>query len=146
MRKIDTKFGTIYIEDLEYDRHRTNWREEEDRIKIFDSDERYCDYWSMDTIIENAEYDQKTLEEEYEWIIEHYENADSLDCICPDMCYATKSFKEMYIYMCIAGYFDEDRRKNILQALDNDDLTDDFLLSNEWVNHIGDYYILVSEY
>ena len=34
MRKIKTNFGTLYVEFF-------NNREEEDRIKVFDSDKRY---------------------------------------------------------------------------------------------------------
>ena len=51
MKEIKTKFGTIYIEEWEFDRHKPWQREEEDRIKIFDSNENYLDHFSADSIV-----------------------------------------------------------------------------------------------
>ena len=63
MKAIETKFGTIYIEEWEYDRHKPWQREEEDRVKIFDSNENYIDYLSAELVEENAEYDEAKNEQ-----------------------------------------------------------------------------------
>lgn len=46
--KVATKFGNIYIEQP-----RAEYREEEDRIKIFDSKKRYIDYIPVDGMEED---------------------------------------------------------------------------------------------
>ena len=68
MREINTKWGKIYIEDYEFDRHKPYQREEEDRIKLFDSDQNYLDY-----------YDADMTREEYDDIIDGIENAEEID-------------------------------------------------------------------
>lgn len=147
MKQLCTPLGTIYIEDLEYDRHNPAMREEEDRIKIFDSLERYLDYFSIDTLVDNANAEGITLEEMYEKLCNYYENVDSLSEIFPDnIIFATTSLKEMYIYMLANDYFDDDLKHNIGNFTSIGDLTDDYLLSNEFVNVVGGYYVLVSEY
>ena len=147
MKAINTKFGTIYIEDLEYDHHNPAGREEEDRIKILDSLERYMDYVSLDTLVDHAYVDGITQEESYNRLCKFYENAEHLNDIFPDnIMFATKSWKEMYVYMLANDYFDDDMKQKISRAVWAEDLTDDYLISNELVNVVGDYYVLVSEY
>lgn len=145
MKQLCTPLGTIYIEDLEYDHHNPAGREEEDRIKIFDSLERYLDYFSIDTLVDNANAEGITLEEMYEKLCNYYENADSLSDIFPDnLIFATQSCKDMYIYMLANDYFDDDLKHRISRFIE--DLTDDYLISNEFINVVGGYYVLVSEY
>lgn len=47
MRKINTKLGEIYIEEI-------GSRAEKDRVKIYDSDDKYLEYWGVDTIEDYA--------------------------------------------------------------------------------------------
>ena len=63
MKQINTKFGTLYIEEWEFDRHKPWQREEEDRVKIFDSNENYIDHLSAELVEENAEYEHITPQE-----------------------------------------------------------------------------------
>lgn len=56
MKEIKTKFGKLYIEDFEYDRHKPWIREEEDRIKLYDSKGRYFDYFPMTETVTKEEY------------------------------------------------------------------------------------------
>lgn len=65
LNEIKTQFGTIYIESLAYP------REEEERIKIYDSDKKYIDYFSVETLQNYADELHKetnetwTIEKEY---------------------------------------------------------------------------------
>ena len=146
MRKIDTKFGTIYIEDLEYDHHNPAGREEEDRVKTFDSLERYLDYWHIDTLLSFAENESTTLEEEYQKLIRWYENANKLEALCPEIRYATNDVEKMALFM-YADY-DLDIEASELVAMistKNRKGIEELVLSNDFINKIGDWYILIEE-
>lgn len=147
MKAINTKFGTIYIEDLEYDRHRPAWREEEDRIKVFDSNENYMDHWTIECLEEFARSDNKTLEEVYQDVIHKYEEADNLDEICPDIRFATDDLEKFVLFMSVDGYL-EVRESKIIDAIFDDDQEElkRFITDNEFVNKIGDTYLLIEEY
>lgn len=60
MKKIETSFGTLYIEE-------ENDREETHRIKIFDSEMRYFDYYSLDYLEEGMTI-SAFVEEQAKWI------------------------------------------------------------------------------
>lgn len=148
MKEIKTKFGTIYIEDLEYDRHCPAMREEEDRIKIFDSDERYMDDWTMDSLYDEVQATGKTLEEVYQEIIRKYEEADNLDAICPDIRFQTTDLEKFVLFAEVDGYL-EVRESHIIDAMFSSDGKETllgYIKDHEWVNRIGDYYLLIEEY
>lgn len=148
MKAIDTKFGTIYIEDLEYDRHCPAMREEEDRIKIFDSDERYMDCWTIDSLVDQADCEHKTLEEVYQDIIVRYEQANSLDAICPDIRFETEDLEKFVLFMEVDGYL-EVRESHIIDAMFSSNGKETllgFIKDHEWVNRIGNTYLLIEEY
>ena len=147
MKQINTKFGTIYIEDLEYDRHCPAMREEEDRIKVFDSNENYMDCWTIECLEEFAKSDDKTLEEVYQDIIHKYEEADNLDEICPDIRFITDDLEKFILFMSVDGYL-EVRESKIIDAIFDDDQEElkRFITDNEWVNKIGNTYLLIEQY
>lgn len=138
MKQIDTKCGTLYIEEWEFDRHKPWQREEEDRIKIFDSNERYLDYLSAELVEENAEYEHITPQE----LLDQHANKlasastieDLLDMLDVEYDFITTSIEALIIY------FEE------AHDCDSEPPTKEEILNNEWVNKIGDYYIVVSEY
>lgn len=66
LNKVDTKFGTIYIESLNAN------REEPERIKIYDSDVKYIDYFSVEHLQSCADAQGITLEEEYAIRIQNF--------------------------------------------------------------------------
>lgn len=147
MKAINTKFGTIYIEDLEYDRHCPAMREEEDRIKIFDSLGRYLDYWSMECLEDFVESENKTLEEAYQDIFRRYEDADNLSTFCPDIRYATNDAEKMALFMQADYDLDIDGRELVAMIFTkNSKKLEELVLSNDFVNKIGDWYILIEEY
>jgi hypothetical protein len=148
MKEIKTKFGVIYIEDLEYDHHRPTMREEEDRIKIFDSDMRYMDYWSMETLYEQADMTNQSLEAVYEEIIKRYERADSLDAICPDIRYENTDIEKFVLFMVVDGSL-EVRESHVIDAMFSPNSREtllSFIKDHEWVNRIGNYYLAIEEY
>lgn len=126
MRKINNNYlGTFYIEELEN-------REEQDRVKLYDSDEKYLEYLP----IERYDDADPTEEEQYQGYIEMLE-----------------SFKNVLYLMdwlvCRCEFIgDKDQTIKYLHEELNWDLpSEDYNpLDNEWVNRIGDIYIVISEY
>lgn len=146
MRAINTKFGTIYIEELEYDRHCPAMREEIDRIKVYDSLERYMDCWTMDYFMGEMEYDGRTEQEVYQHLIDMYEKTNHLDTICPDVRFATDDIVKFALFMKVDEYLDIADRDLITMIFHNPAKLEELVLENDYVNKIGDTYLLIEEY
>lgn len=131
MKELETPYGKLYIEDLEYDRHKPSQREEEDRIKIFDSNENYLDYFDVDSIIYDAHakgIKPAELLANYKKIIIDCKNPEELfDVLGINYELITKNRQE------VVNYF-------LSYSTENFDIE-----NNEWINKIGDYYVVVSE-
>ena len=136
MKQINTKFGTLYIEEWEFDCHKPLQREEEDRVKIFDSNKNCIDYESAELVEENAEYEHITPQELLDKHASKLANAktieDLLDMLDIDYEFVgTKDETIAYLH------------NELNWDLPSEDYNP---LDNEWVNKIGDYYIVVSDY
>ena len=124
MRKINNKNinGKFYIENFDE-------REEKDRVKIYDSDENYLDYLPL-------EEDDTPIEEQYNNYVEMLEQF--------------KTIEEMMDWLVCDCEFigNKDRTIEYLHKELNWDLPSENYnpLDNEWVNRIGDTYIVVSDY
>ena len=127
MRKINNKNinGKFYIENFDE-------REEQDRIKIYDSDENYLDYLPLEQI----DVDDAPIEEQYNNYVEMLESF--------------KTIEELMDWLVCDCEFigNKDRTIEYLHKELNWDLPSENYnpLDNEWVNRIGDTYIVVSEY
>ena len=126
MRKINNNYlGTFYIEELEN-------REEQDRVKLYDSDEKYLEYLP----IERYDDSDPTEEEQYQGYIEMLESF--------------KTVPDLMEWLVSSWEFigDKDQTIKYLHEELNWDLpSEDYNpLDNEWVNRIGDIYVVVSEY
>ena len=126
MRKINNKYlGNFYIEELEN-------REEQDRVKLYDSDEKYLDYLPL----ERYDNFDPTEEEQYQGYIEMLESF--------------KTVPDLMEWLVSSWEFigDKDQTIEYLHEELNWDLpSEDYNpLDNEWVNRIGDIYIVISEY
>ena len=126
MRKINNNYlGTFYIEELEN-------REEQDRVKLYDSDENYLDYLPL----ERYDDTDPTEEEQYQGYIEMLESF--------------KTVPDLMEWLVSSWEFigDKDQTIKYLHEALNWDLPSENYnpLDNEWVNRIGDTYIIVSEY
>lgn len=116
--------GKFYIENFDE-------REEKDRVKIYDSDENYLDYLPLDQIDVN----DTPIEEQYNNYIEMLEGfktiEEMMDWLVCD-CEFIGDKEEMIDYL-------HDELNWELPSEDYDPL------KNEWINRIGDIYILISE-
>lgn len=124
MRKINNNYlGTFYIEELEN-------REEQDRVKLYDSDEKYLEYLP----IERYDDTDPTLEEQYNGYVEMLEGFKTV----PDL---------MDWLVCDCDFIGS-KLDAIKYVLTEWNLPDDECdpLDSEWVNRIGDVYIVISEY
>ena len=126
MRKINNNYlGTFYIEELEN-------REEQDRVKLYDSDENYLDYLPL----ERYDDTDPTFEEQYQDYVEMLENF--------------KTVPDLMEWLVSSWEFigDKDQTIKYLHEELNWDLqSEDYTpLDSEWVNRIGDIYIVISEY
>lgn len=117
--------GNFFIENFDE-------REEQDRVKIYDSDENYLDYLPLDQI----DVDDTPIEEQYNNYIEMLESF--------------KTIEEMMDWLVCDCEFigNKDRTIEYLHKELNWDLPSENYnpLDNEWVNRIGDTYIVVSDY
>ena len=136
MKQINTKFGILYIEEWEFDRHKPWQREEEDRVKIFDSNKNYLDHFSAEMVEEDAEHDNVTPQELLD------QRASKLATF--------NTIKELLDWLGVDYEFVGTKEETIAylhNELNWDLPSEDYNpLDNEWVNKIGDYYIVVSEY
>ena len=126
MRKINNKYlGNFYIEELEN-------REEQDRVKLYDSDENYLDYLPL----ERYDDTDPTFEEQYQGYIEMLESF--------------KNVPDLIEWLVSSWEFigDKDQTIKYLHEELNWDLpSEDYNpLANDWVNRIGDIYIVISQY
>ena len=125
MRKINNKNinGNFFIENFDE-------REEQDRIKIYDSDKNYLDYLPLDQI----DVDDTPIEEQYNNYIEMLESF--------------KTIEEMMDWLVCDCEFIGKKSEAIKYVLTEWNLPDEETdpLDNEWVNRIGDTYIIVSDY
>lgn len=112
--------GKFYIENFDE-------REEEDRVKIYDSDENYLDYLPI-------EEDDTPIEEQYNNYVEILESF--------------KTIEEMMDWLVCDCEFIGKKSEAIKYVLTEWNLPDEETdpLDSEWVNRIGDTYIIVSEY
>jgi hypothetical protein len=124
MRKINNKNinGNFFIENFDE-------REEKDRVKIYDSDENYLDYLPI-------EEDDTPIEEQYNHYVEMLESFKTIEVLldwlnCDYEFCGTKKETIQYLH----------------EELNWDLPSKDYNpLDNEWVNRIGNIYIVVSEY
>lgn len=128
LRDIKTPIGTIYIEHF-------SQREEDERIKIYDSNKEYLDYISMDTIIDWAEdhcCDYITIFEEY---IKCFEKCTNVEKLFGRL--GIKYIEYSVEWKIVADKLVEDSEHQINSVME--------LLDNDFINQIGDYYIYISE-
>ena len=136
MTSIETKFGTIYIEDWVFDCHDdVIYREEDDKVRIYDTNINYLDYLSTELVEANASICCLTPQELLDRHADKLENAETIEDLLDmlDIEYEFVGTKDETI-----AYLHD--------VLNWDLPSDDYSpLDNEWINKIGDYYIVVCE-
>ena len=126
MRKINNvNLGDLYIEEF-------GNREEQDRIKLYDSDFNYLDYLPL----ERYDDEDPTFEEQYEGYIERLEEFETVNDLV-----------DWLVCDCEFIGNKEDAIKYLHEELNWDLPNEEYNpLDNEWVNRIGDVYIVICEY
>lgn len=128
LREVKTPVGIIHIENFFF-------REEDERIKIYDSDKKYLDYISMDTIMDWSEKYHcscVTILEEY---IKYLEKCSTVEKLFEGL--GVKCIEYSVEWKVVADKLVEDSEHQINSVIE--------LLDNDFVNQIGDYYIYISE-
>lgn len=129
MRKLckinNVNLGDFYIEEL-------NNREERDRVNLFDSDFNYLDYLPLERYDDwNPTF--KEQYDEYVKVLEEFKTVpelmDWLVCDCDFIGGKDETIEFLH--------------KELNWELPSEDYNP---LDNEWVNRIGDIYVVVSEY
>ena len=123
--KIESKAGIMFVEKV-------GEQEESERIKVYDSNGRYLDYFSVESIAEAANTDNITLEEEYEKYISRLSKCETAEEV-------------VNILGTNTEIIETDETKFVKKLADfviDDDYDID---NNECVNVIGEYYILIKE-
>lgn len=119
LNPVKTKFGMISIETLMYP------RSEEDRIKIYDSDDKYFDYFSVETLCNSACEMETTIEEEYAARLKAFREADT--------------FEDLVLLLTTDYIKTTDNPLELEREL-NTTVSD-----NDYVNRIGNHYVLMKE-
>ena len=127
LNQVQTKFGLISIETLTYP------REEEDRIKVYDSDDRYLDYFYVEQLYESACEMKTTLEEEYATRLRQIRNAETIDDLIATITADAVDWSDNpLVFAKILDIHHEDKEELFHKIVDND-----------YINRIGNYYILM---
>lgn len=133
LRELNTPFGKMYIEPWEWHKNNKYPYHCSDRITLYDSHKDYFDYFTI-SYFEDGE---ETPEEEYEKLCRFIESG------CETIC-----FKEFVDWFCIDYDYagpDKEAAANALSDGFPQLLLPDEVETNEYVNHIGDNYIVVSD-
>lgn len=135
MKKIETKFGILYLEE-------ENDEREKDRIKIYDSEMRYFDYYNLEYIDEGQTITE-FVEETAKWIADRKSLDDLLEGLGIDSYSNSEDWTDLLedMYNGTANLIDG----KWIDSTDGSEITEQKVMENEWVNKIGDTYILVCE-
>lgn len=136
MKKIETKFGILYLEE-------ENDEREKDRIKIYDSEMRYFDYYNLEYLDEDQTI-TGFVEEMAEWILKCKSLDDLLDGLGIDSYSVSEDWTDLLedMYNGAAKLIDG----KWIDSTDGSEITEQTVMGNEWVNKVGNTYILVCEY
>lgn len=128
LREIKTPLGIVYIENILF-------REEDERVKIYDSNKKYLDYISMETIFDGAEDHHCSFITIFEEYIKYLGKCSTVEKLFEGL--GIKCVEYSVEWKVIADKLVEDSEHQINSVME--------LLDNDFVNQIGDYYIYISE-
>lgn len=132
LAEIKTKFGSIYIEEL------NSKREEEERIKIFDTNKEYMDYFSVEELQNAADEMKHSLRWEYCTRISNFEKAETIEDLT-QLIYCGVGIN------LITKNWVEGAESLGLKVDENPPRASHDFFNNEYVNRIGDYYVILSD-
>lgn len=133
LRELNTPFGKLYIEPWEWHLNNKFSYDSPDHITIYDSHKDYLDRYPLDYF----DVEERSAEEEYEEFCHMLELGAEKETIYDFMDW-------LGVMMIYAG----DNKEEAADALSDgcpDELLPNELETNEYVNHVGDNYIVVSD-
>lgn len=137
MIELKTKIGSLYCEN-------PNGREEETRLKIYDSKERYFDYFTIESILDTYSTIEEFIEDMKKSLAELSSAEKILDYFGVDAWSASVEWTDLLEDMYGGDGF-EYKSGKIYNTKDCSEITLETILDNEYVNIIGDTYIFVCE-
>lgn len=143
MRELTTKFGTLYIEEP------NDHRADEDRYVIEDSQHRWFDYFSTESV-EKSWGDYETF---YKFLQEGFANLktpdDLLDYLGIDAYTSSEKWEDLLEDMYGEGeyFWDEETQTHYTETEDGKKITitEETVLDNDYVNIVGNWYILICD-
>lgn len=143
MRELTTKFGTLYIEEP------SDCRADEDRYVIEDSKRRWFDYFTAESVEESWGDYENFYNELKEKFVTFEKPDDILDYLGIDAYTISKNWEDLLEDMYELGdYFWDEKTQTYYTKAENGQrttITEEFILNNEYVNVIGEWYILVCD-
>ena len=138
--KIETKYGSFYIEDEIY-------RQEEDRIQLFDSLGRWLDYFTIECIEETWGGSYGDFVEEIMRKAKSFDRVDEfLEYLGINSYTISENWEDLLEDMYPGeGEITYDEIAKVWKTRDGEIITEQTILNNEWVNKIGDTYIFVCD-
>lgn len=131
MKELNTPFGTLYI-----DSWNPRERPAENRITIYDSRKDFLDYFVLEYFYDGID-DDSYAENEYNKLCEMLEKGGE-----------TRSVKQFMDWLGVNFSYAGKSKLQAAKALSNghpEELLPNELETNEYVNHIGDNYIVVAD-
>lgn len=143
MRELTTKFGTLYIEEP------SDHRADEDRYVIEDSQHRWFDYFSTESV-EESWGDYETF---YKFLQEGFVNLktpdDLLDYLGINAYTVSEKWEDLLEDMYGEGeyFWDEETQTYYTETEDGQKITitEETVLDNDYVNIVGNWYILICD-
>lgn len=143
MRELTTKFGTLYIEEP------SNLRPDDDRYVIEDSLHRWFDYFTVEGVEESWGGYENFYNELKEKFVTLKDPDELLDYLGIDAYTVSKDWTNLLEDTYGEGeYFWDDETETYYTEMEDGtrvDITKEVLLDNEYVNVVGDWYILVCD-
>lgn len=136
MIEINTKIGSLFVEEIDK-------REENERIKVYDSLGRYFDYFSIKRIYEDG-YTLKKFYTQLKLDLAKKESIDELLEYFGASAWTACTKWEDLIDDIYDGYA-EYRSGDWIDIRDDSVISEKSILKNEWVNKIGETFIFVRE-
>lgn len=127
---IETSYGTLYIEDL------NKKREEKDRVKLYDSTQKYLDYFDVEFLQHCAKLIGKSQNEILDDAINEIKKCNSVIELC--------NYLFIRYFLITTSIIEVASNLNAICGVDDYHSESD-ILANEWVNKIGDSFIIINE-
>lgn len=138
LREVKTPFGIIYIDKWGDDVD----RECKDRITLYDSRKDWLDYFTLEYFYDT--YDETEEGDREEQALQQYKNLVEM----LELGAEKKTCEEFMDWLGLMFYYVGTDKVKAANALSNghpEELLPDEVETNEYVNHIGDYYIVVAD-